>query len=148
MKFIVDSMLGKLAKRLRLLGYDTYYDAEIDDREILKIARNEKRQVVTRDRGIARIRGSKAILITSTDVHQQLKELARLAGIKLDESSSFSRCSECNSPVVPADREDVKSLVPKLVYETMKKFSFCPKCKKAYWQGTHYDRLLKELKEF
>jgi hypothetical protein len=146
MKFIVDSMLGKLAKRLRLLGYDTFYDPDLDDSEILKISKAEERHIVTRDRGLVKIHGAKAFLIKSTDLNIQLAEIARLAKIKLDERVSFSRCSECNSPVREVSKEEVKNIVPKLVYESLDKFSYCPKCKKAYWQGTHYEKLLKELK--
>ncbi len=143
MKFIVDSMLGKLAKRLRLMGYDTYYDAKKDDREILKLSKEEDRLIVTRDTGMSKIRGAKVLLIRSTDIHEQLKEISKLS---LDSNRSFSRCPECNTPVKDVSKEEVKNIVPKLVYETLNKFSYCPKCKKAYWQGTHYQKLLKELK--
>lgn len=146
MKFVVDSMLGKLAKRLRLLGYDTLFDAKFEDRTLLKISKDENRWVVTRDRGIAKIRGAKVLQIRSEKLDEQLKEISRLAGIKLDERTAFSRCSECNSPVEEISKEKAKGIVPKLVYETMDRFSYCPKCRKAYWKGTHYDRLSKQLK--
>jgi uncharacterized protein len=146
MKFIVDSMLGKLAKRLRLMGYDAYYDPKKDDREILKLSKEEDRLIVTRDTGMSKIRGAKVFLIRSTDVHEQLKEISKLAKISLDSKSLFSRCPECNTPVKDVSKEEVKKIVPKFVYETLNKFSYCPKCKKAYWQGTHYQKLLKELK--
>lgn len=146
MKFIVDSMLGKLAKRLRLLGYDTLYDPDINDSEILKISKAEERYIVTRDRGLAKIHKAKVFLINSTDLEKQLIEISRLAKIRLDEKVSFSRCSECNSPVRKVSKEAVKNIVPKLVYESLDKFSYCPKCRKAYWQGTHYQKLLKELR--
>jgi hypothetical protein len=146
MKFIVDSMLGKLARRLRLMGYDTYYDAKSDDHEILKISNDEDRFIVTRDTQMAKIRGAKLFLLRSTDLKEQLKELLKLAKIRLDSSRSFSRCPECNTPVKEVSKEEVKKIIPKFVYETLNKFSYCPKCKKAYWQGTHYEKLVKELK--
>jgi uncharacterized protein with PIN domain len=146
MKFIVDSMLGKLAKRLRLMGYDASYDPKKDDREILKLSKEEDCSIVTRDTGMSKIRGANVLLIRSTDVHEQLKELYKLAKIRLDDKSLFSRCPECNTPVKDVSKEEVKKIVPKFVYETLNKFSYCPKCKKAYWQGTHYQKLLKELK--
>jgi uncharacterized protein with PIN domain len=146
MKFIVDSMLGKLAKRLRLMGYDTYYDPKADDREILRISREEDRFIVTRDSQMAKIRGAKIFLIKSTELMTQLKEMAKLAKIKPESGRSFSRCPECNTPVKEVSKEEVKKIVPKFVYETQDKFSYCPKCKKAYWQGTHYKKLLKEQK--
>lgn len=146
MKFIVDSMLGKLARRLRLMGYDTYFDAKADDREILKISREEDRSIVTRDTQMAKIRGANIFLIKSTDLIVQLKELSKLAKIKIDSKLSFSRCPECNTPVKNVSKEEIKKIVPKFVYETQDKFSYCPQCKKAYWHGTHYEKLVKELK--
>ena len=143
MKFIVDSMLGKLARRLRLMGYDTYFDVKADDREILKISKDEDRFIVTRDTQMAKIRGAKIFLIKSTDLMLQLKEISKLAKIRMDSSLSFSRCPECNTPVKEVSKEEVKKIVPKFVYETLNKFSYCPECRKAYWQGTHYEKLLK-----
>jgi hypothetical protein len=153
MKFVVDSMLGKLARRLRLMGYDTYFDVKADDHDILKISNDEDRFVVTRDTQMAKIHGAKIFLIKSTDIKEQLKEISKLAKIRpastrgeLDSEQSFSRCPECNTPVKEVSKEEVKKIVPKFVYETLNKFSYCEKCKKAYWQGTHYEKLVKELK--
>ena len=146
MKFIVDSMLGKLARRLRLMGYDTYFDAKADDREILKISNVDGRFIVTRDMQMAKIRGAKIFLIRSTDLKEQLKEISKLAKIRMDSSLSFSRCPECNTPVKEVSKEEIKKIVPKFVYETLNIFSYCPGCRKAYWQGSHYEKLLKELK--
>ena len=146
MKFIVDSMLGKLAKRLRLMGYDTCYDTKADDHDILKISNDEDRFIVTRDTQMAKIRGAKIFLIRSTDLNEQLKELSKFAKIKLDSKQSFSRCPECNTPVKEVSKEEVKKIVPEFVYKTLDKFSYCAKCKKAYWQGSHYEKLVKELK--
>lgn len=148
MKFIVDSMLGKLAKRLRLMGYDTYYDPKADDREILRLSKEEDRFIVTRDSQMAKIHGAKVLLIRSTDLMTQLKEMSKLAKISPESGLSFSRCPECNTPVKDVSKEEVKNIVPKFVYETLNKFSYCPKCKKAYWQGTHYQKLRNELKSF
>ena len=146
MKFIVDSMLGKMAKRLRLMGYDTYYDAKADDHDILKISNDEARFIVTRDTQMAKIRGAKVFLIKSTDLNEQMKEISRVARIKMDNKMSFSRCPECNTPVKEVGKEEVKKIVPEFVYKTLDKFSYCAKCKKAYWQGSHYEKLVKELK--
>lgn len=146
MKFIVDSMLGKLAKRLRLLGQDTFYDADLDDHEIIKTANAEGRMIVTRDTGLSKIRGIRSVLIRSTSLPEQLKELSRLTGVHFESGKCFSRCPECNTNVEYIEKEKVKKIVPKLVFETMDKFSYCPTCKRAYWQGTHFDKLTKELR--
>lgn len=146
MKFIVDSMLGKLAKRLRLLGHDTLYAPDIDDHDLISIAKHEDRIIVTRDTGVAKVRGLKVMLIRSTAIEEQLKELSRLSKIRFDSRISFSRCPDCNTPVEEVEKSKIENIVPKLVFDTMDKFAYCPKCKKAYWQGTHYDKLVKELK--
>jgi hypothetical protein len=139
-------MLGKLAKRLRFMGYDTYYDAKADDHKILKISNDEDRFIVTRDTQMAKIRGTKIFLIRSADLNEQLKELSKLAKIRFDSKRSFSRCPECNTLVKEVSKEEVKKTVPEFVYKTLDKFSYCEKCKKAYWQGTHYEKLVRELK--
>jgi len=147
MKFIVDSMLGKLAKRLRMLGYDTLYEAHLDDRTILKVSKEEDRYIVTRDTQLSKIRGAKVFLIRSTDLEQQLGEIKELAKIRRISKNIFSRCSECNTLLEIADKEKVKDIVPPFVYRTFDDFHFCPACNKAYWRGTHVDSILKELKK-
>lgn len=146
MKFIVDSMLGKLARRLRLLGQDTLYTPDIDDHDLIKISKLEGRVIVTRDTGVAKVRGLKVFLIRPTALDEQLKEFSGLSRIRFDSRTSFSRCPNCNTPVEEVEKEKVKKIVPKHVYDTMEKFAYCPKCIKAFWQGTHYDKLIKELK--
>jgi uncharacterized protein with PIN domain len=146
MRFIVDSMLGKLAKRLRMLGYDTLYDASMDDRMILKTSKEECRYIVTRDEQLSKIRGAKVFLIISTKLDEQLSELKKSAKIRKDNKLLFSRCANCNTPLEKAKKEAVKDIVPKFVYDTVKEYRFCPVCKKAYWHGTHIDTLLKDLR--
>ena len=146
MKFIVNSMLGKLAKRLRMLGYDTLYDAKIDDHEILKLSKEQDRCIITRDTGLSKIRGAKVFLIGSTKLEEQIKELKKLATIKKSKKLLFSRCAECNSPLEEIEKDKIKELVPPFVYKTVNGFHHCPACKKIYWHGTHTDKLLKEFK--
>ena len=146
MKFIVDSMLGKLAKRLRMLGYDTLYDAKMEDRQLLEVSKEEDRYIITRDTQLSKIRGAKVFLVESTKLEEQIKELKKLAKIKKNKKIIFSRCAECNTLLEEIKKENVKKSVPDYVYQTVNEFHRCPGCKRIYWHGTHIDKLLKEFK--
>ena len=145
-KFIADDMLGKLAKRLRMLGYDTTYYGDSADSFLLKRSKDEKRLLLTRDTGIPRVRGATALLITKTDLEGQLKELVHKIKLKVRPARMFSRCTLCNTKVKKIKKEKVKDLVPPIVYRTFEQFTICPKCKKIFWKGTHCEKLLEQFK--
>jgi len=147
LKFVADSMLGTLARRLRMLGYDTAYPGDVADREVIKISKDEGRIVLTRDTNLVKVRGVNAILIKDTRVNPQLKEVMKKLNFKMDKERIFTICSECNVPLVIIDKKSVKDKVPKLVYDSFSEFKTCPSCKRIYWPGTHYERLLLEFKK-
>ena len=149
MRFLCDQMLGTLAKWLRLFGFDTYYaNSEIDDDKILEIAEKEKRVLISRDKELI-IRAKKKKVdffeIKTTDLDQQLKLV--LDNIDIDEKAILTRCSLCNLLVKEIDKEDVVDFVPEKVYINNDKFWFCSKCKKYYWMGSHYDKIISNLKK-
>ena len=149
MRFLCDQMLGTLAKWLRLFGFDTYYaNSEIDDNKILEIAEKEKRVLISRDKELI-IRAKKKKVdffeIKTTDLDQQLKLV--LNNIDIDEKAILTRCSLCNSLVEEIDKEDVVDFVPEKVFKNNDKFWFCSKCKKYYWMGSHYDKIISNLKK-
>ncbi|MCX5726571.1 MAG: THUMP domain-containing protein [Candidatus Saganbacteria bacterium] len=146
LKFVADSMLGTLARRLRMLGYDTAYPGDVADREVIKISNDEGRIVLTRDTNLVKVRGVNAILLKDTKMGTQLKEVMKKLNIKLDKERIFTICSECNVPLEIIDKESIKDKVPKLVYDSFSKFKTCPNCKRIYWPGTHYERILLEFK--
>ncbi len=141
-RFVVDSMLGRLAKWLRLLGYDTLYSKNYEDWQLLKIAEKTGRILVTRDRGLywrARKRGLNAVLIETDDVATRLAELYVKAGISLDANPERSRCPHCNSElVVVREKSLVKDRVPPESLRAFDKFYLCPRCGKVYWEGSHW----------
>ncbi|UCD36178.1 MAG: Mut7-C RNAse domain-containing protein [Nitrospiraceae bacterium] len=152
MKFIADSMLGRLARWLRLLGHDTLYFADIDDSRLLRIAREEERTLLTRDTRLVRVRGMKNfLLLTDNDPFCQLRQVLRefdLAPSSAAMSGQFtSRCSLCNTPLEDAVRDDARGHVPPYVYHSAGRFRKCPHCDKFYWQGTHQERLLRKLQD-
>lgn len=144
-KFIVDDMLGKLAKRLRMLGYDTTYYGNTADSFLLRKSKEEKRLLVTKDLGIPRVRGANALLITKNKLEDQLKELIKKLKLKIKPGLMFSRCTICNAKVKSINKEKIKGLIPPVVYRTFKQFNYCPACKKVFWKGTHCEKLLEQF---
>lgn len=152
MKFIADAMLGRLARWLRLLGQDTLYFPDIDDSLLLRIAREERRTLLTRDTRLVKVRGLKnVILLTDNDPHRQLGQVIRdcnLIPSPENVTDDFkSRCSLCNTPLDDASRDEAQEHVPPYVYQTAGRFKKCPSCDKYYWKGTHQERLLRKLRD-
>lgn len=146
-KFMVDAMLGTLAKWLRLLGYDAEYaDSSYPDSEIVRRARSQGRIILTRDRELALHRkGVNAILIESEELGEQLLQLKEALGLDFDRLGS--RCVECNVPLVSISREEARPLVPPYVYQTQTEFRICPKCGRVYWRATHWEKIQEKLKQ-
>ncbi len=144
--FLVDAMLGTLARWLRILGYDAEYTGDIPDSEIVRRARAEGRLILTRDRELAFHRkGVKAIFIRSEDLGEQLAQLRDDLGLSY--SVTGARCPECNVPLEPISREKAKTLVPPYVYRTQEEFKQCPKCGRVYWKATHWEKMNSRLLE-
>jgi uncharacterized protein with PIN domain len=136
MKFIADAMLGRLAKRLRLLGFDVLYDRSLDDNAVIGHSIEEHRVILTRDKALAkRPLASNHIFITSEDTNRQLDEV--LSIYPSADVRQLSRCSRCNSLLLPLPRQEAKELVPQYVFDTIKEFLQCGSCKRVYWKGTH-----------
>jgi len=146
MKFIADGMLGRLAKWLRVLGYDTAYFPHLDDDQLVRLARAEGRLLLTRDRGLARRRGLQCLLIESDHLEEQLGQV--LAEPALTEAHPFSRCPVCNTPLQEVEKPELEGRVPAHIFRTHKDFSLCPHCDKIYWPGTHWARMQEKLAEF
>ena len=141
-------MLGTLAKWLRIYGFDTLYaNANLDDIGILEIAKSENRVIISRDKNMiirARRDNINNISILSTNINKQIKTVFQK--IKYDKKKLLSRCIICNLLVQNIDKKDVKEKVPNRVFENNNEFWICPKCKKIYWKGTHYENMVKKIK--
>jgi uncharacterized protein with PIN domain len=146
MKFIADGMLGRLAKWLRVLGYDTAYFPHLDDDQLVHLARAEGRLLLTRDRGLARRRGLQCLLIGSNRLEEQLSQV--LTDLALTEAHPFSRCPVCNTPLQEVEKPGLEGRVPAHIFRTHKDFSLCPNCDRIYWPGTHWARMQEKLAEF
>ncbi len=143
MKFMADEMLGKLAKWLRIFGYDTLYLRHVRDSELLRLSVAEKRILLTRDTNLIKRKGVKNFLFISYDhLFAQLRQVVGELGIPYPDNP-FSRCLICNDPLVPYSREEACRIVPQYVGRTQEVFGQCPGCRRIYWKGTHYERMEK-----
>ncbi len=147
MRFVVDTMLGKLASCLRILGYDTVFRKRYKNEEIHRLT-GEGRILLTRDR--ARAAAFPGSVFTSHDlVRDQLKEADQKLGLSRDRENWFTRCIVCNSVLTWADPEQARDKVPDFVLFNYKdKIKHCPSCNRFYWPGTHRDNMLKRLRDW
>lgn len=148
LKFIADNNVGKLAKWLRIMGYDTlFFDG--DDDTMIRQALAEDRIVLTKDSQIMKRRVVtkgllKALLIGEDDPWKQLPQVVKQ--LKLDyRKNAFTLCLECNVPLVDKKKEEVKDLVPPFVFQTQTQYRQCPLCGRIYWRGTHWQSMSREL---
>ncbi len=146
MKFVADTMLGKLAKWLRLLGYDTIYEPNLPLKELLKFL-EEDRIFLTRSKRIVEENNIKNFyIVKSENFKDQLSEVIK--NLNLDtETNLFSRCSICNTEIVEVPKSSVIDLIPEETAKSFDEFYQCPKCGKIYWNGSHTARILKTLNE-
>lgn len=150
MKFLVDQMLGTLAKWLRLAGIDTYYATqEISDDDLLEIAKKQKRIIITRDKELhmrAKKKDISTLFTKSISLSEQLHLVFQSFPTITNHTNPLTRCSLCNIIIQPIEKEKIKDQVPKRVYEQNTKFWYCPTCKHIYWRGTHYQKILEKIK--
>lgn len=151
-KFVVDVHLGKLAKNLRILGFDTIYNNDLQDRELALISSEQNRILLTRDRGLLKrkIVTHGFILRSETPLNQTIEVLNRVD--LWDQVKPFSRCIHCNGLLKSITRKQIHSAnllyqIPDYIFQKYNEFSICSKCKKIYWKGTHYKNLTKKIKE-
>jgi uncharacterized protein with PIN domain len=138
-RFVVDVMLGSLAKWLRILGYDADYASARDDNELAWIARAEGRILLTRDVQLARRSGIKSLLIQHQGLEAQLGQIIKSLNLTLD--NPFTRCPVCNTPLEEISKETAASSVPPFVLKTQSNFRRCPPCQKVFWQGSHWQQM-------
>ena len=138
-RFLVDGMLGRLARWLRLLGYDAEYANDVPDSDIVRRARAEGRIVLTCDTGLARRRALRVLLIRGERVDEQLAQVVAALGLVFD--GALTRCPVCNMLLDDVAREAVRQRVPPYVYGTQRGFRQCPGCGRVYWRGTHWQRI-------
>jgi uncharacterized protein with PIN domain len=147
-KFLADRMLGKLAKELRMLGYDTIYYQGENAYPLIKWAREEGRVILTRNTKLIPKRPEDNIIRVMEDKPPlQLRELIQKKVISLNEKNFFSRCLLCNILLVEIPREEAEGKVPDFIFYQQKEFFRCQQCLRIYWKGSHQDHMQKKVNE-
>jgi uncharacterized protein with PIN domain len=146
-QFIADVMLGRLAKWLRIAGFDVLYSNKFTDDELVSLSNREKRILLSRDtRLLVRKSVKDFIFLESQNVQDQIKQIletTQTAGLP----SLLTRCLACNDVLIETTRESVRTRVPKFVYETQMHFKCCPKCQRIFWAGTHRKSVIRTFEK-
>ncbi len=139
-------MLGRLARWLRLLGFDVVYRPDASDEQLIAIAESEERTLLTRDTRLLRDRRVNGYFVRSEHWEDQLREV--IAEFRLhDLIQAFTRCPDCNVPLIAAEKASVRARVPEAVYQQHADFFICPHCTRLYWAGTHVERMRRKIEE-
>jgi len=154
MKFLTDSMFGKLTRLLRIFGHDTVYSEEVmksaPDLELLKHAIKHDRIVLTRDKPFHEKAKNNSIYLEKLDAYDNLLHLQKKIDLELDFSIKNARCSACNSSLERVeDKNSIRDKIKQDTFNSYQDFYRClnPKCDKIYWRGSHIDKIISKLKE-
>lgn len=140
-RFLADANVGRLARYLRLAGFDTFYDWRWDDDRIVAEIRRQNRIVLSRDLGLLK---RKQIVfgrcVRAEEPAAQLREILDLLALT-SEMQPFTRCLECNAPLQPVAKQDVLHRLEPLTRKYYEDFSRCPVCDRVYWPGSHKEKM-------
>lgn len=150
MGFLLDGMLGKLARWLRMLGYEAVYLNDASDQELTSMAKRDSLILLTSDQELYRttsFKGIETFLVQGRSEPERLASLAERFGLTLEIDTSISKCPMCGFPIKPASRTEVERSVPPTTFKVYKTFWICtnPKCAKIYWQGSHWKKIEQTL---
>ena len=143
-------MLGKLTRWLRMLGYDTKYTADLDDKTLLELARVEGRVLLTRDVELCRLATGRQLnnfLVEGKSGAERLAALSKAFGIKLKLDPNTSRCPKCNTRIKSINKNLILQSVPSATARFFEEFWKCPECGKIYWQGAHWRKIIETLEK-
>jgi uncharacterized protein with PIN domain len=149
-KFVADGMLGSLSRWLRMMGHDVEYSTLLDEDALLALAKKEGRILLTKDLELYKRANAKKIDVFYVEGNNEADRLATLAerfdlGLEIDLRTS--RCPKCNTPIQPAPKTCVANRVEKKTFTHYDEFWECPKCKKVYWQGSHWPKIQATLED-
>jgi len=142
-KFIADVHLGKLARLLRLLGFDTFYENNVTINDLLRLSTDQDRIILSRNKLFSK-KSNKSFLVTDENPSIQLKQLYDHFHLK-DQIHPFSRCIVCNGTLEAVTKEKISVLLEKNTSQYFNEFWQCKHCKRIYWKGTHYENMLKKI---
>jgi uncharacterized protein with PIN domain len=146
MTFVADCMLGKLAKWLKILGFDVLFFSKAADKDLVDLSRREDRVLLTRDTGLIEKTAKRPnrLFVRSDDWEDQVVQVLDDLGL-WDDVRPNTRCIECNLPLRTLTRERARNLVTPYVSEHASSFAICPGCNRVFWQGTHYGDMERKI---
>lgn len=149
--FFVDAMLGNIAKKLRLMGFDCSYSANIEDNELIKLAKNQRRVIISRDIELkqkSKKNRVRCIFIKNEGEIEQFHEIMEDLDLKnIQINGDKARCPKCNSKTEPISKKSISLNIPRRVLEKNEKFWKCENCNQIFWEGTHIINLQKFVEE-
>jgi len=148
--FLVDAMLGKLARWLRMLGHDVIYSAQLSDSGLLEQAKKENRVLLTKDLELyqrATAKDVDALYLEGKSEAERLAEVAKRYSLTLEIDMKKSHCPVCNTKLKITPKEQLSGEVEKNTFIYYDKFWKCPNCGQVYWQGAHWKQISNTLKE-
>jgi hypothetical protein len=143
-------MLGTIAKKLRILGFDSKYFTTIEDDDLILIAKKENRIIITKDHRLANNAKKHDILTVDIFAHieeEQILEIAKNLGLKYEFRAESAKCPACNGDLRYIEKNQILDKIPPKVSENVKEFWICDDCKHIYWEGTHIRNLKKFIAE-
>jgi hypothetical protein len=147
MKFLLTKELGRLVKWLRILGLDTEYFKQDNTGSLIIEALRSGRIIITRNHHLPRSGGVKIMVIEAERIKQQVADILKALKIEPAAKTMFTRCTICNETLETVEKDKVQHKVPEYVFKTQQDFITCPKCKRIYWQGTHWGNVRHCLEE-
>lgn len=145
--FILDVHLGRLAKYLRMLGFDTLYRNDFTGYEIIDIAIQSNRTILTRNTNLLKMKSvSRGYAIRSSDPYEQIREVVGRFDLR-SSARPFTRCIDCNCPIESVSKENIADRLEELTSRYYKRFFICTGCGKIYWEGSHYERMMKMIEK-
>jgi len=140
--FVLDTHLGKLASYLRMLGFDAWYSNNYKDEELASISANNHRILLTRDRGLLkRSNVTHGYLVRADDPKEQVTEVLQRFDLT-NQIRPFLRCMRCNRLLKPVPEDEARRKVPPRVRQQVHDYKSCPGCRRIYWKGSHYERMV------
>ncbi len=146
-RFVADVMLGRLAKWLRIAGFDVLYSNRFADDELVALSAGENRILLSRDtRLLVRNAVKQFIFLESEHIQVQIRQVFEVTRTRTL-PGVLTRCLSCNDVLLEAPREGVRERVPPFVFATQALFKSCPRCSKIYWAGTHRQSVIRILEK-
>jgi uncharacterized protein with PIN domain len=141
-RFLLDGMLGSLARWIRIIGYDAEYRRNTNDDNLIDEASNSNRILLTRDKALvkkAQKLGVESLCLTTRNKQKNLQLIVNNYKLKFDLSNS--RCPKCNNILKKENKEFIKNKIPEKSYNAYNIFWYCNNCNSVYWRGTHWEKI-------